>query len=339
MIHLRVIAPAEQADQAIALMRRSSSVTNLVAQRGVALEPAGDVISCDVAEEDASLIVGDLRRLGIAESGSIDIERLDATVSRRAAAAEHAARGAPGDAVIWEHVARQVSDQGYLSWGLVALFSLSGVIAAIAILIDSAPIVVGAMAVSPDFAPLAAFAIGTVRLRADIAGSGFLSLVLGFTCAIALAGLTVELLKRVGVAPSAFSREGNALATSIAAPDAFSVVVALCAGAAGMLSVTLGRSSALVGVAISITTIPAAADIGLSTAYGDWEAFGGSGRQLALNVAGLLIASTVTLALQRVVYRRRLARHRALMGRGEGLDGVGDEVLPPGRSGEGPGAG
>ena len=68
----------------------------------------------------------------------------------------------------------------------------------------------------------------------------------------------------------------------------------------GMLSVTLGKLAALVGVAISITTIPAAADIGLSLAYGDRDSFRGSALQLALNIISLLVAATITLAIQRV---------------------------------------
>jgi hypothetical protein len=81
-----------------------------------------------------------------------------------------------------------------------------------------------------------------------------------------------------------------------------------------MLSVTLGKSAALVGVAISITTIPAAADIGVSFAYHDWASFRGSGLQLALNISSLLVAATATLAIQRTIYVRRRRRHRTELG-------------------------
>lgn len=314
MIHLRVIAPRETADAAIDLMRRCESVTNLIVHRGVALEPEGDMLSCDVAEEDASFVIGDLRRLGIPETGSIDVDRVDATLSSRARAAEAHAPGRPADAVIWENVAARTSEDGRLSFGLVALFVLSGIIAAVAILIDSSPIVVGAMAVSPDFGPIAVFAVGAVRLRPSVALPGLLALTVGFTAAIMAAFLAALFLKATGVAPREFFREDNVLATSIAAPDWYSLIVALCAGAAGMLSVTLSRSTALVGVAISITTIPAAADIGLSTAYADWDSWLGSAQQLTLNIAGLLVATTATLGIQRANYARRMWAHRVAMG-------------------------
>ena len=91
------------------------------------------------------------------------------------------------------------------------------------------------------------------------------------------------------------------------------VVVAFVAGIAGILAFET-RSSCAVGVAISITTIPAAADIGLSAAYGDWSSVRGSGMQLFLNIIGLLVSATITLALMRSVTMRRGRRHRAELG-------------------------
>jgi uncharacterized hydrophobic protein (TIGR00271 family) len=314
VIHLRIIVPFDQTDAVLELLRRASSTTSIVLHRGAAVDPAGDFVSCDVAEEDASYVVADLRAMGVHQRGSVDIERIDATVSLAAAEAERVTRGSPSDAVLWEGVGAKVVEQGFLSWGLVALFALAGVIASVGILIDSAPIVVGAMAVSPDFGPIAAFSVGVVRGRADHVAGGFTAVTVGFTAAVALAFLATWLLRAIAVAPDDFDRSGNALAEAIAAPDGYSVAVALCAGAAGMLSVTLGKSAALVGVAISITTIPAAADIGLSVAYSDWDAFRGSGLQLALNIISLLLAATLTLALQRTMYVRRRRRHRQELG-------------------------
>ena len=67
-------------------------------------------------------------------------------------------------------------------------------------------------------------------------------------------------------------------------PDALSFVVAFLAGIAGMLSLTTTKSGALVGVLISVTTVPAAANASVALAYGVWDEFLGSTGQLALNV-------------------------------------------------------
>jgi len=59
-----------------------------------------------------------------------------------------------------------------------------------------------------------------------------------------------------------------------------------------------------------VTTIPAAANIGIAAAYGDWDTFAGSTGQLAVNLAAILIAGTTTLYVQRLLSlrRKRLSR-------------------------------
>ena len=308
VIQLRIVAPDQQAEEALRMLESSDSVIGLSVARGAAIKPRGDVITCDVLEEDASMVVSDLRQMGIGRLGTLDMELLDASIGEDARRADEAAPGAAADAVVWERVGQTLTREGAVSVGLLALFALSGVIAAVAILIDSAPIVVGAMALCPDFAAYAAFALGVVRRQPRTVRKGVAALVAGFAAAIVMSMLAVALLRWIGIAPDTFSRSGNVLAGSIAAPNGYSLVVALCAGAAGMLSVTLGRSTALVGVAVSITTIPAAADIGLSISYRDWSSVGGSGAQLAVNIVGLMFASALTLALQRWVFNRRMER-------------------------------
>ena len=95
----------------------------------------------------------------------------------------------------------------------------------------------------------------------------------------------------------------------IAAPDFFSFFVAACAGAAGMLSLSTAKSGALIGVLISVTTIPAAANIGVAAAYQDWSSWRGSMAQLAINLGSIVVAGSAVLYLQRLLYIRRKARH------------------------------
>jgi len=310
MIHLRIIALESHSEAAVALLVASTSVANVVVVPGAAVDPVGDMITCDVADEDASYIVEDLRRMGIAQLGAIDITQIDASVSLGADKAEAAAVGRPADAVIWENVSARIDNQGLISAGMIALFGLSGVIAVVAILIDSAPIVVGAMALCPDFGPIAAFSVGVVRRRRKQARGGLIALLVGFAVAIAAAFLAAKGLTIVGVAPAVFNATNNTLAQTIAAPNIYSVIVALCAGAAGMLSVTLGKAGALVGVAVSITTIPAAAEIGLALSYSDWSAMTGAAGQLAVNIASLLLSATLMLAFQRRNYRKHSEQRR-----------------------------
>lgn len=89
------------------------------------------------------------------------------------------------------------------------------------------------------------------------------------------------------------------------APDAFSFVVAVLAGIAGTLSLTSAKSGALVGVAISVTTVPAAANAAVALAYGDMGQTVGSTNQLLLNLLGIVLAGTLTLLFQKWLWRKR----------------------------------
>jgi uncharacterized membrane protein len=77
-----------------------------------------------------------------------------------------------------------------------------------------------------------------------------------------------------------------------------SFVVALLAGAAGMLSLVSARSAALVGVFISVTTVPAAGFSVVAAILGDWDVAAKSALQLAVNLVGIVIAGVLVLVLR-----------------------------------------
>src|SRR6266508_655733 len=104
MVHLRIVVPSYQAEHVLDLLKATPSVCNLIFLERAAHKPEGDVILCDVAREDASVIVGDLKEFGIDREGSIAMEQIDSEISEVAKLAERAAVGMPSDAVVWEEV-------------------------------------------------------------------------------------------------------------------------------------------------------------------------------------------------------------------------------------------
>jgi uncharacterized membrane protein len=74
-----------------------------------------------------------------------------------------------------------------------------------------------------------------------------------------------------------------------------SFVVALLAGTAGMLSLMSSKSAALVGVFISVTTVPAAGFAAVATILGDWDVAARSAAQLAVNLVGIVLAGVLVL--------------------------------------------
>ena len=184
MIHLRIVAPPEQADAALALLLAEESVFNVVSLRGAAQKPAGDVVLGDVTPEDASVVIADLKRLDIASVGSIAIEKLDSEISEAGKRAERHAPGSPGDAVVWEEVEARTSENVELSWNFLIFMVVAVLIAMAGIFLDSPVLIIGAMVVGPEFGPLAGLSVALVQLQRDTALRSFKALAVGFPIAI-----------------------------------------------------------------------------------------------------------------------------------------------------------
>jgi uncharacterized hydrophobic protein (TIGR00271 family) len=286
-------------------------VVNVIHLEGASLKPRGDVILCDVAREDASLVIDALRRLGLGEQGSIAVEEVDSSISDLAVGAELAARGSPADAVVWEEVEARTSESAELSFSFLAFMVLATLIAACGIMTDSQILIIGAMVVGPEFGPLAGVAVAVVQRRLDLARRSLTALAVGFPVAIGASLLLTLVLRALGPAPDELSAVGHPATLFISDPNTFSVIVALLAGITGVLSLTTAKSGALVGVLISVTTIPAAANVGVAAAYGDWSEVSGALAQLVINLLCLIAAGVATLTIQRAVFVRRREHYRS----------------------------
>jgi uncharacterized hydrophobic protein (TIGR00271 family) len=309
VVHLRIVATPDHTARALELLERSESVCNVVLLEGAARRPSGDVILADVAREDASVVLADLKELGIQHEGSIAIEPIDTLISDRAGRAVEHAPGAPADAVVWEEVEARTDENVELSAVFLAFMVIAGLLAAVGIYQDSPILIVGAMVVGPEFGPLAGICVALVQRRRDVALRSVTALAAGFPLTIAVVFASTHIFKATGLFPDTFSSKSHNLHDIIASPDFFTFFVAACAGAAGMLSLSTAKSGALIGVLISVTTIPAAANVGVSAAYTQWGEAGGSLAQLGINLGAIILAGTAVLALQRRLYAKRRARH------------------------------
>jgi uncharacterized hydrophobic protein (TIGR00271 family) len=311
VIHLRIVAPGDSAHQVLEVLETAPAVLNIVHLHDAASRPRGDLILCDVAREDASVLLAELRRLGLDRNGTIAIEAIESAPSELAQRAIREARGSPADAVVWEEVEQRTSESAELSGSFLAFMVLATLIAAVGILSDSQILIIGAMVVGPEFGPLAGVCIAVVQRRLELARRSFLALAVGFVAAIAASLLGTVLLRWLGPAPDELDQASHPATLFISEPNTYSVVVALLAGVAGILSLTTAKSGAIIGVLISVTTIPAAANVGVAAAYGDWSECGGALAQLVINLACLLAAGIATLTFQREAYARRRRAARA----------------------------
>lgn len=163
MLHLRLITPADRTDDVVRLIEGTVGATHLAVLPGAARNPSGDLVMCDVAREAGDELLTDLQQLGIGESGSIAVENIDLSLSKRADNAEKEAPGEGADAVLWEHLADATHEESTLSVTYLAFITLATMIAACGVVLDNAILIVGAMAVGPEFGPLAGVCTAVVQ--------------------------------------------------------------------------------------------------------------------------------------------------------------------------------
>ncbi|TLS45879.1 DUF389 domain-containing protein [Streptomyces montanus] len=308
MLHLRLITPADTTDEVVRLIEKTVGTAHLVVLPGAAHNPSGDVVMCDVAREAGDELLADLRVLGLDEDGSIAVENIDLSLSKRAEKAEEDAPGEGADAVLWEHLADATHEESTLSITYVAFLTLATMIAACGVVLDNAILIVGAMAVGPEFGPLAGICTALVRRAPRLALRSLTALLVGFAFAMAVTVVFSLFMDSIDLFSQDLLSDDRPNTAFIYAPDWFSFIVAALAGAAGTLSLTSAKSGALVGVAISVTTVPAAANAAVALSYGDTKQTWGSTEQLLLNLLGIVLAGTLTLLAQKLHWAKQRER-------------------------------
>jgi uncharacterized hydrophobic protein (TIGR00271 family) len=198
---------------------------------------------------------------------------------------------------VWAEISGAAAAHARTALLYVLFMAAAGVVAGVGVLNGSAILVVGAMALSPDLLPISAVAVGLVERRWALAARAALTLGIGLGIAALTAALATVLLRAFGRIDRGLDLADTALGPSLTEIGPGTVLVALAAGMAGMLAIETAARAA-VGVAISVTTIPAAAYVGCTVGVG-WDSGGrGALDVLATNVVCIVAGSTITLWVQ-----------------------------------------
>lgn len=300
-LHVRVISPPGTSDMLADSLAANSGVLNLTVLRAAARSPDGDALHFDVLTRSADLVIRQLRALGL---DSIMVESVDAAIH---AAAEPRPRGGlvhRAIAPVWDVVEARIRAAAVYPRSFFILLAIAGLIGAVGILINSQILVVGAMVVGPEYSAIMGVALGIDKRDRTLVLHGLFALVAGFIGAIVITLLFGLTIRWSGHTPRLYSLGLRPVSDLINSPNLFSLVVAVLAGIVGVVSLTEARAGTLIGVFISVTTIPAAADLGLSMAYASWSEAGGAALQLLLNVVVLIAVGALMLRLQRIIWRR-----------------------------------
>jgi uncharacterized hydrophobic protein (TIGR00271 family) len=292
VLHLRVFGSAP------AMARAAEALSQLGGARHITRTDSGGregsvVVTADLRPDTADAALDSLRGLGV-PAEDISLLRLEAI--------QPLARRPQGASLVWADLIGQAGENARPVARYLAFMAAAGVIAGYGVVYRNEALIVGAMAVSPDLLPITATCVGLVLRRGKLVLGGVWTLAAGLGCACLVAGLIGALLDLTDLLPSGFTVGESAL-RGLTTVNSSTIVVALAAGSAGMLALET-RASAAVGVAISVTTIPASAYLGVAAAVGEVEKAAGAAAVLAINVSMLTLGGTAALLAQRTLGRR-----------------------------------
>lgn len=303
VIQLRIISPNDLTPTIVSLLRDEHGATNLTVHADAAIEPAGDLLIVDVARERGNAVVEKLLELRLDERGSISLVSLEASASRVAATAEALAVGHGWDAIVWQQLDESARNDSARSVTYFVLMVLAALIATVGVLVDSAVLIIGAMIVGPEYGPLNAISVAIYRKRAYGVRAA-IKLALGLVFAVVGAAVATEIFRLIDQVPADFETSDRFFTSFVTEPNVFSFVVALVAGIVGTIALAQGRQTALAGVLVSVTTIPAAAALGVDLVFGDWSDAGGAAAQLGINLVSIVFGAVATLIAHDRAWRR-----------------------------------
>lgn len=297
MLRLRSSVAHHRAEEFGELLRDLEGVTRVVRQDDASAPVDAFVFVADVEPVAADRLVEAVGEFGIGSEDYV-LTRVEVVAPLHR---HHFGEGGI-DGFSWVEVVGQAKANSRLLARYLALINVSAVIAACGVITSSSILIVGAMAVSPDLLPICATSVGLVRGRLDLARRAFFTLTMGLGLVVVTAMVLSALLKWTGFLPDGFAVEQSSLST-LAKTDYTTVLVALAAGVAGMLAFET-RASAAVGVAISVTTIPASAYLGVALGAGGIDHALGALVVLVINVTLLIVGGSLTLLAQRTLPNR-----------------------------------
>jgi len=310
VIHIRVCSPSTVTPRLLKTLELHRGVVGLIVLNGVAHSPVGDAIEFDVINADANQVLEELRGLALDRLGSIAVDNVDMFVSERADEAERSRSPIANLSPIWEEAETRIRALGNYPPSWFALLTIAALIGAVGILTNSQILIVAAMVVGPEYGAIINVSLGIHEHDPPRVRRGLVVLAVGFLIAVLAALAFGMVIRALDLQPRAFDLGVRPVSDLINTPNVFSVVVAVLAGIVGVVSLTEARANALIGVFISVTTIPAASDMGISTAFGSLHEARGSLFQLLLNISILIAIGAVGLGVQRRVWSRWARRAR-----------------------------
>jgi uncharacterized hydrophobic protein (TIGR00271 family) len=297
MIALEVFGESAVLERVASTLDQTDGVSHVA--RIDATRPGYSLVSARVRPRSVDALLDTLQGLGV-PGRDVTLDRIEVVGALSQGRAERTMVWADVLGTAWVN-ARPLAR--YLAFMVVA-----GVIASYGVVDNNGILIVGAMAVSPDLLPITAIAVGIVGRQAELASRALLTLALGLAAAGLAAAASTFTQDHLGFIPTGYNVRATGVLTGLTTISNETVVVAFVAGVAGMLALET-RASSGVGVAISVTTIPAVGYFGVAVGLRELDKALGALGVLGVNILMMVVGAVGTLLLQRALLSRPRTHH------------------------------
>ncbi|MFY4815111.1 TIGR00341 family protein [Haloarcula argentinensis] len=257
------------------------------------------VVTFPVPTNALEPVLEELRDVGINDDGYTVVVDANTVISSQFDELEEKyAEEEDEDRIAREELTSKANDLAPSMSNYALMTVISAIIATAGLLLDSPAVVVGSMVIAPLIGPAMTANVGTVVDDHEMFAQGVKLQAIGLGLAVASATAFALLVRHANVIPPLADVTSVGQIRERVAPDFLSLIVALGAGAAGVVSLTSGVSTALVGVMIAVALIPPAATVGIGIAWGQPLVSLGSAVLLLVNVLSINLAVLVGLWYQ-----------------------------------------
>jgi uncharacterized hydrophobic protein (TIGR00271 family) len=316
--HVRLVSTPDRTGGLLEALDSDPGVSGLVVLPGAARRPDGDAVQFDVGPASANSVFRRLKSFTGGHREAVAVEYVDAILGEQPSPVSKHFVVQRDVAPVWELVEAKIRSDAVYAPSFYILLAIAGLIGAVGILTNSQILIVGAMVVGPEYNAIMGVALGLDQRAGRPVLRGLLALLVGFAAAMAVTLLFGLVIRWSGHTPSLYSAGVRPVSSLINNPNLFSVVAVSLKKKVGVVSLTEARAGALIGLFISVTTIPRPRTSACPCAYASWGEARGSAFQLLLNVVLLIAVGAGALRLQRIIWRARERPGRPLDGPGPG---------------------
>ncbi|WP_436936454.1 TIGR00341 family protein [Halovenus marina] len=237
-----------------------------------------------------------LREVGLDDDTFTVVLEANTVISRRFEALEDRyAEERDEDRIARDELTAAAADLAPSTRTYVIMTVVSAVVATAGLLLDSPAVVVGSMVIAPLVGPAMAASVGTVVNEREMFRRGVRLQVLGLLLAVGAAFLFAFVVRHIHLVPPLADVTTIPEIRERVSPDFLSLIIAVGAGVAGIVSLMTGVSAALVGVMIAVALIPPAATVGIGLAWGQPFVSFGSAVLLLVNVLSINLSALIAL--------------------------------------------